>query len=326
VKERGTDSVKKILAADIGGTSSRFGSFTVDGRGTLMRRDSQWLPTGEASSFEELVGQLRAGPLSLKPEEADLAVIAVAGPVSGGTFSSPPNIPWDIDLAASGRALFPKAVLINDFFAQAFASRSPVAAAADLILPGEAVAEAPVAVIGAGTGLGHAALLPDGRGGFAALPSEKGHAAFPLLSGREQEFQAFLCSRTGESYARGDTVVSGRGMALLHHFLTGEDLSPEEVTPRMTPGSETLAWFSRFYGRACRDYALTVLARGGVYLAGGLAARTPAIVRHEAFAAEFRSSPTMGDLLGLIPVFLILDQESGLWGAARYGQQVLFPG
>jgi glucokinase len=327
VEGRGTDPVKKILAADIGGTSSRFGSFTADGRGTLIREDSQWLRTSEAASFDELVEQLRAGPLPLEPEEADLAVIAVAGPVSGGNFSSPPNIPWDIDLSAAGGSPgFRKAVLINDFVAQAFATRSPAAAAADRILTGEIAAEAPVAVIGAGTGLGHAALLPDGRGGYEALPSEKGHAAFPMTSGREQEFQAFLCSRLGETYARGDTVVSGRGMALLHHFLTGEDLSPEEVTARMTPGSETLAWFARFYGRACRDYALTVLARGGVYLAGGLAARTPAMVRHEAFAAEFRSSPTMGSLLSLIPVFLILDQESGLWGAARYGQQVLFPG
>jgi len=316
--------MKKILAADIGGTSSRFASFTASAAGGLRLESSQWLRTGEAETFAHLLDQIRGSSLPLKPEEADIAVIAVAGPVTGGRFSAPPNISWEIDLDAAGeRPAFRRAVLINDFIAQAFATRSPIVSSAEAVLGGEAVPEAPVAVIGAGTGLGHATLLPDGRGGCAAVPSEKGHAAFPMVTAREQEFQEFLCSELGETYARGDTVVSGRGMALLHRFLTGDDLTPEEVTSRLTPPSETLAWFARFYGRACRDYALTVLARGGVYIAGGLAARTPAIVRHEAFSGEFRSSPTMAELLAGIPVSLIADQESGLWGAAQYGLQTL---
>jgi len=314
----------KILAADIGGTSSRFASFTAFGKGELRHEASQWLSTEEASSFEGLLKGLGETPFPLRPEEADMAVIAVAGPVEGGRRSSPPNISWDIDLDLGGSpSLPPRAVLINDFFAQAFATISPVAASAERILDGEAAAEGAIAVIGAGTGLGHAALVPDGRGAYLAVPSEKGHAAFPLVMPGEEEYLAFHASRTGDPYPRGDTILSGRGMALLHAFLTGEELTPEEITPRLTHASETVSWFSRFYGRACRDYALAVLGRGGVYIAGGLAARTPELVRHEAFAEEFRKSPTMGDLLAKIPVFLIREQESGLWGAARFGLQEL---
>jgi len=314
----------KILAADIGGTSSRFASFTACGKGDLRHEASQWLSTEEASSFEGLIEGLERTPFPLRPEEADMAVIAVAGPVEEGRRSSPPNISWDIDLDRGGSALLPgRAVLINDFFAQAYATISPVAASTERILDGEAAAEGAIAVIGAGTGLGHAALVPDGRGAYLAVPSEKGHAAFPLVMPGEEEYLAFHTSRTGDPYPRGDTILSGRGMALLHAFLTGEELTPEEITPRLTHASETVSWFSRFYGRACRDYALAVLGRGGVYIAGGLAARTPDLVRHEAFAEEFRKSPTMGDLLAKIPVFLIHEQESGLWGAARYGLQEL---
>jgi len=314
----------KILTADIGGTHSRFAAFISEGAADLRHQGSQWLNTGEAASFEDLVGRLRETPLPLRPEEADMAVLAVAGPVEGGLRSSPPNIPWGIDLGSDmGATGLRRAELINDFVAQAFATRSPVASTAETVLSGSAVEDAAVAVIGAGTGLGHAALVPDGFGGYLAVPSEKGHAAFPMVTQREQEFQTFLAGRTGESYPRGDTVVSGGGMALLHTFLTGEDLTPEEVTARLTPECETVAWFSRFYARACRDYALTVLGRGGVYIAGGLAARTPSLVRHEAFAAEFRMSPTMGKLLAGMPVLLLRDQESGLWGAARYGLQAL---
>jgi glucokinase len=314
----------KILAADIGGTHSRFASFVSEGAAELRHEGSQWLKTGESASFGELIERLRDTPLPLSPEAADMAVLAVAGPVEGGRRCSPPNIPWGIDLESDKAATgFQRAELINDFVAQAFATRSPVASTAETVLSGNAVEDAAVAVIGAGTGLGHAALVPDGSGGYLAVPSEKGHAAFPMVTPREQEFQAFLASRTGEPYTRGDTVVSGGGLALLHAFLTGEDLTPEEVTPRLTPECETVAWFSRFYARACRDYALAVLGRGGVYIAGGLAARTPSLVRHEAFAAEFRMSPTMGELLAGMPVLLIHDQESGLWGAAWYGLQAL---
>ncbi len=314
----------RILAADIGGTSSRFASFSADNRGPLRHEGSEWIKTGDVGSFDDLMARLRESPFPLDPGDADGAVIAVAGPVEGGTRSAPPNISWKIDLAQSAaRAGLGKAALINDFIAQAFATLSPIAAAAEEILPGRAAEGGVVGVIGAGTGLGHAALAPTGGGAYVAVPSEKGHAAFSLSSPREQEFQEFLRRQTGETYPRGDTIVSGRGLSLIHLFLTGEDLSPEEVTPLLTPSSETLHWAARFYGRACRDYVLTVLARGGLYIAGGLAVRTPALVKSEAFAAEFRGSPTMAALLAEVPVHLISDEESGLWGAAQYALQVL---
>jgi glucokinase len=118
-------------------------------------------------------------------------------------------------------------------------------------------------------------------------------------------------------------VVSGRGLRHVHWFLTGRDLAPEKITAQLTDQSETLAWAARFYGRVCRNFVLDVLARGGLYIAGGVAARTPALLTHDNFRNEFLDSATMADVLASIPVFLMDNQESGLWGAAWHGQQLL---
>jgi glucokinase len=183
--------------------------------------------------------------------------------------------------------------------------------------------DAPIAVIGAGTGLGKAALVPNGEGGFVAVPSEGGHTNFPFVSKKECDYQDFLIRELGDVYITCNTVVSGRGISLLHHFLTGERLDPKKVISRLLPESETLKWAARFYARVCRNYALETLSLGGLYIAGGVAARTPDVLTHEAFATEFRSSPTMSKILEQIPVFLISNEESGLWGAAELGLQTL---
>ena len=80
---------------------------------------------------------------------------------------------------------------------------------------------------------------------------------------------------------------------------------------------------ARFYGRACRNYALQVLARGGVYISGGVAAKVPALISHPEFELQFRNSNTLRTILASIPVFLNTNEESGLWGAAYFAAQSL---
>jgi len=317
--------MKTILAADIGGTNSRFAYFQSNPESTLSLKDSIWLPTGKAESFAQLLAQLRSSPFPLAVEAADIAVIAVAGPVERGVYCAPPYIAWDIDLTAKEvSATMSRTVLINDFVAQAYACRSPVVESARVVLAGDSVADGAVGVLGAGTALGKAILVPLESGGFQALPSEGGHSYFPFLSEREFAFQKFYREKGGEHHITGNLVLSGRGLSYLHWFLTGEKATPEEVTTHgLSPASETLAWAAKFYGRACRDFALDVLCRGGLYVAGGVAARTPGILTHEDFRKEFTDSPTMSHILSAMPVLLMDDQNSGLWGAAFFGQQLL---
>jgi glucokinase len=312
--------MKSILAADIGGTHSRFAHFTIDPGGTLALVETRWIETHRATSFSHLLNLLQQTEFSLPVNACDAAVFAVAGPIEKGVYSNPPNIAWDIDVSDSAKRFqLKRCFLINDFAAQAYACRTSILESERQIVPGEIDHTAALAVIGAGTGLGMAALMPDGAGGYLAVPSEGGHGAFAFETPAEFDFMKFLIDELGGTYVETEWVVSGRGLSRVHQFLCGEKLGPAEVAAGLTRDSETLRWMARFYGRACRNYALQVLARGGVYIAGGLAAKIPDMVTHPEFGQQFQNSKTMAPLLDKIPVFLNSNEESGLWGAAFFG-------
>lgn len=316
--------MKKILTADIGGTNSRFAYFQLQPDGSLSLAETHWLKTRDARSFLQLLEHLSATEFSLSRAQCDVAVFAIAGPVEDGVFSDPPNIAWQIDLSKAPENFdLQRCLLINDFVAQAYACRSPIIKDARLVLPGTIVPDAPLAVIGAGTGLGQAALISDENGYFLPVPSEGGHSNFAFESKEECEYMQFLLDKLGSEYVETEMVVSGKGLSLIHQFLTGEKLDPAGVTAVINGDSPTMQWAARFYGRVCRIYALQVFARGGVYISGGVAAKVPGLVLHAEFKREFYKSATMGQVLKKIPVFLNSNEDSGLWGAAFIGQQIL---
>jgi len=315
---------KSILAADIGGTSSRFCAFELSGDGVLSQGESTWLKTKDNASFDELLSNLSREKETLSPGRFDMCVFAVAGPVEEGIRCRPPNISWEIDLSQDTQSLgLKKFALINDFLAQAFACVSPVKKDADQILPGKQRSGAAIAVVGAGTGLGKAALIPDSLGRLIGMSSEGGHSNFAAESAKEFEFQEYLASKLGREYLVWDEVVSGRGLSAIHEFLTGDSLEPADVAKSFGEQSETLEWAARFYGRVCRNFALETLSMGGMFIAGGVAAKNPLLLRHSAFEKSFRTSPAHEAVLADIPVCLLDNEESGLWGAAFFGAQEL---
>lgn len=316
-------AAKHLLAADIGGTSSRFGHFLLaPGGGLTLVSPVVRLSTQAAASFDELLAALAAAGFDLSPSQAAAAVFAVPGAVVGRTVRFA-NIAWELDLdALEARHGLKTSACVNDFLAQAHGCRL-LGDAAETVLPGDMNPGKVQAVVGAGTGLGHACLAPLPGGGVMALASEAGQTAMPFVGPKETAFAAYLFEATGEAYARRDTVVTGSGLAHLHCFLTGDALSPGEVGRLLTPDSPTTAWFARFYGRAVRDYALTVVAAGGVYLSGGVAAKNPLLVRHPEFVREFYASPTYGDFLRTVAVRLVRDEDVGLYGAAAMARDLL---
>lgn len=306
-----------ILAADIGGTNGRLAHFIADEYGEISLVSHIWLKTAEANSFPSFLNNVRAGGFSLDPRNADIVGIAIAGPVTEGVRSKPPLIPWEIDISHAKRDYgFQRCFLINDFVAQAFACISPVGNSAELILAGVPDRRSAIAVIGAGTGLGKAVLIPNGRGEYNVNPSEGAHACFPFVGEKEFAFQLFLLHARQTPYATFNNVVSGSGLSAIHEFLTGRHLEPAQVVEQFPRHAETLAWFSRFYGRACRDFVLETLSLGGLYIAGGIIERSPEIVLNESFRDEFLKSDAMHYVLAKVPVFLVRDQNSGLWGVA----------
>lgn len=311
----------KILAADIGGTNSRFALLDTAG-GELVMESSIWLESHGVASFSELLEQLWESEFPVRPGEVDAVALAVAGAVLDGVeCRNLPNVPWDIDLRNVDFGV-EKVCLINDFSAQAFACRTRAVKDASVIQAGEVREEGTIAVIGAGTGLGYSALLHC-ETNWTALPSEGGHMAFPFTGKEEAEYGEFNRRESGRRWAEGDSVVTGLGLHLLHKFHTGEDLTPAEISARITPDSETAKWYARFYGRACRNWAIALMCFGGLYIAGGVAAKNPIFVNIPEFIEEFHNTHVYGDFLQTVPIMLNCNEESGLYGAGFYAMQLL---
>jgi glucokinase len=313
----------RILAADIGGTDCRFGLFEHLPGSEPRLVDSYSIPTGSVGSFAELLGRVRdAGPW-IDPAAVDRIVLAVAGPVRNEGYCGLTNASWDIDLREPEVGLpLDRTELINDFVAQALGCQTRYAAESSILIQKGVSRPGVVVAVGPGTGLGLCALvpLPGGQPGFLPLPSEGGHAPLAFVSQREFEFLRFLQVRTGHSHAFGDMVVSGRGLTAMHLFLTGRNLSPVEVAREIGPQDETARFFARFFARSCRAYTLHVLAWGGLFLCGGIAAKNPFLAAHEEFLREFRDCPAYSRHLSEVPIQLITAPDTGLHGAASYGR------
>lgn len=339
-----------ILAADIGATNCRFALF----RAAPGERDvplltlerEQWLAGADYPEFRHALALLRPSnnqphgysALLAADRTVSIAVFAPAGPVEGDSCRIS-NLPWLIRCQDITEVLgIGKVHLINDFAAQAYACLAPEQLDLALVLPGEPVPNAPVAVVGAGTGFGQALILNAPRYDGALPPltvnakrarlrimrqavvlsSEGGHCDFPFSGREEQDFADFVRQHLGIERIIGDTIVSGSGLAHIIAYLTGKRLAPREASAHIADCPKALEWFARFYGRACRNYVLATLARGGLYITGGMAQRVP-VLTHPAFAEEFYNSVSQQSLLRNVPVWQIRKPQAGLWGAALYG-------
>lgn len=310
-----------ILSADIGGTNSRFAYFK-----NMQIKFKSAFKTNDFCSFSELLNALEKSNGQFEAHKCGRFVFAIPGPVTSADLLSFPNIKWKISKSRLQR-IYPEIEIsfINDFTAQAYGCLTEATANALPIINTEQQRSNDIAIIGAGTGLGHGTLKQSEKGNYLHIPSEAGHIPFPFTSTAfEQKYLDFIVQQTGNVCPVGDDVVSGKGLTLLHQFLTGKKLCPEKITQEIHIDSETTQWFARFYARDCRNYVLTTLATGGkLFISGGVAIKNPFLINNETFKEEFRKgSDTAEEVLKDVSVFLIQNEEIGLWGAARYAVHI----
>ncbi len=307
----------RILAADIGGTNSRFACVEIDGLSSVSMGEPYVFPTwlDSIGSLPDLLDHFQH---NAPAEMADLGqyraiALGVAGAVDHGKATLP-NIPWDIELESvrNNENMF----LLNDFFAQAhaFLDESTLAGL-KVIRPGDGFGRGSIAIIGAGTGLGHAA-LKSVSGKRVVIGSESGHVAFAFQGQEEKEIEDFFRSKTGKKWISNDDVVSGSGATLIHECLSGEPASPAEALTTAYGNTQTCAMFSRFYARACRNYCLAMHPVEQLIITGGIAAKNPHLVRSKVFSQEFDDADHYRHLLETIPIYLNTDQGLGIKGAA----------
>ncbi|MCT9933357.1 glucokinase [Planotetraspora sp. A-T 1434] len=303
------------LVADVGGTNARFGLVTGPGAqpeavAVLNVAQHPGLADAVAAYLADHAGGVRPGA----------ACLAIAGPVQDDRYRLT-NAGWAGSVSELG---IPHVELVNDFEALAFSL--PHLAGDDLVPLGGPPPSARMtkAVLGPGTGLGVGGLVPVGAG-WVPLPGEGGHASVPAVTDLEMEIVRALRA-DGLPYVDAEHLVSGTGLPRLHRGLS----LVRGVTPRAAASSEivasadplcveTVEVFLALLGGFAGNVALTLGARGGVYLGGGVLPRMAERARRSDFRARFeQTAPALSDYVTAIATSLIVAEQPALTGAAAW--------
>lgn len=315
---------RPALIADIGGTNARFALVGADGEfvGTRV------LACADYSGLAEAVRAY----LDLEcPDPApDRAAIAVASPVVGDRVSMT-NRDWSFSIAELQGALgLGQLRVVNDFTAQALALPRLGDDEMHQIGGGTVIAGAPIAILGPGTGLGVSGLVEASSGSWIPLATEGGHATLAPADARERAVVGALEARFG--HVSIERAVSGPGLGNLARAIAEVDghdhdaLKPDEITARALASNdpvavEALSMFCAMLGGAAGNLALTLGARGGVYIGGGIVRRLGDFLDASPFRARFEDKGRFRDYLSAIPTSVIIAETPALHGLAAYLEQ-----
>ena len=313
-----------ILAGDIGGTKSNLGLFDVRGD-ALVRVAHKRYGSHDHAGLREIARDF------IKETGATItaAGFGIAGPILQNRVQAT-NLPWIVDGAEMAKFLgLPRVRLLNDLQATAYGVGVLGPNDMETIAPGVPVQDATRAVIAAGTGLGESILYWDGAQ-YVAMPSEAGHADFAPNTDQQADLWKFLKARN--EFAYQELILAGSGFQRVHEFLdssvrhTGFDDqqvdSAAEITQLALAGScpvcvAAVNLWIEIYGSEAGNLALRSVARGGIYVAGGIAVKIlPKIQEGRFAAAARRKAKTGGFSLEEVPIHVVLDEECPLKGAA----------
>jgi glucokinase len=327
----------RVLAGDIGGTKTLLAAAEVGPAGqssSALRIELKGERRYDSRAYPGLSAICQAYARDTGRELPSYAGFGVAGPVVKGRCQTT-NLPWILDERDLARTLGLSAVrLANDFHTLALGI--PAVQRADLAPLNEGARDpsGPCALIGAGTGLGEAVLIPAADGGYAVLASEGGHSDFAPRDELEMGILRFLLQRY--EHVSWERVLSGDGLvnvaeALAH--LTSSSLpaalaeairTDRASAPALvTAAAETdplcrraLETFSSLYGSEAGNLALKTLPTGGVYVAGGIAPKILPFLSDGRFREAFLAKGRMRHLLEAVPVAVVLDPNTAVLGAA----------
>jgi glucokinase len=272
----------------------------------------------------------------------DLACFAIAGPVINQTCHLT-NLNWFLESQRLEKDLqIPKVNLINDFAAVSYGVIGLENSAIDSLQTGIPQSNTPIAVIGAGTGLGESFLISN-HGDYQVFATEGGHADFAPRSEIEFQLLEYLKQKYKIDRVSVERVVSGQGIVSIYQFL--RDVRPiasesdsigtkirrwEKGDSNIDPGAiisqaaldrqdplceRTMQIFTEAYGAEAGNFALKLLPYGGLYIAGGIAAKILPLMKDGRFICAFNQKGRMSDVLHKIPVRLVLNPQVGLLGS-----------
>jgi glucokinase len=318
-----------ILAGDIGGTKTNVAIFEQEELGKPLAQRS--FPSGKYDSLESIISEF----LAEHQPQLTHACFGIAGPVKDGQVETP-NLKWVVNGQALARTLNLERVgLINDLEATAYGIEVLGAAQLHALNEGQAESGGHRALIAAGTGLGMAGLFYDGRH-YRPIASEGGHTDYAPRTAIEHELLNYLRDKIG-GHVSYERVLSGPGLFNVYSFLREHKYGEEPgwlaeeikagdgsaaVAQAGLAGKSELAvkalnLFTEIYGAMAGNLALILKATGGLYVGGGIAPKLIEKLKDGTFMRAFTDKGRMSALVSNIPVRVILDDKTALYGAAR---------
>jgi glucokinase len=306
------------LVGDIGATNARFALVQPDGKVTARR---VYALSEYASLADAIDAYLADESPVAKPVRAALAV---AAPVTGREIRMT-NHPWAFTIEALQRRFgLEQLHVVNDFVANAVAV--PHLAERDRIQigGGEPIDDAPIGIIGPGTGLGVSALVPSAKGPVT-LAGEGGHVT--MTPATPQESAILDIMRRRYDHVSAERLLSGAGLVNLYGTwcelagtpaasFTAEQITSPLIWDQDPRTRETTAIFCAMLGTVAGNLALTLGARGGIYIAGGIVPRMAASFAQSEFRSRFEAKGRLQGYLAAIPTYLVVEPMLGLLGAA----------
>lgn len=325
-----------ILVGDVGGTKTVF-AVASDIKAGIQLEDVQTFASKGFDKFDDLLTAYLSD-LEIIPS---VSVLAVAGPVFDGRASIT-NLPWQMDEGALETTFGLKVVrLINDLEGLAWSISHLDDSDIVVLQNGVRMPGGPMALIAPGTGLGEAFLTWDGTS-YVAHATEGGHTDFAPCNDDQDQLLAHLRNEFG--HVSVERVCSGGGLANIYHFLIQEmgesensviqariqeavDITPVIIAAALSKESTVCKHAVRIFVDSLAvemgNFALKILATGGLYLGGGIPMRILPFLQSPDFINHFTSKGRFSEFLQRVPVAVLQDPLSPLRGAAIYGSQVI---
>ncbi|RZM75639.1 glucokinase [Leptolyngbya iicbica] len=339
--------MRYLLAGDIGGTKTILRLVGADAAHLQTCYEREYV----SKDFPDLVPMVETFLATAQEQGADFgkptrACFAIAGPVVNNA-SKLTNLTWNLDGDRLARDLELEATeLINDFAAIGYGVLGLEPDDLHTLQAGTPDDQAPIAIIGAGTGLGQGFLIKQGEM-FRVFPSEGGHADFAPRSELEFQLLKYLLDKHQITRVSAERVVSGQGVVAIYQFLRDRGIAhgtaelaevvetwereagqtktvdpAAAISQAAQQGTDSLAvqtmnLFVGAYGAEAGNLALKLLPYGGLYVAGGIAAKNLSLMTAGSFLDAFIHKGRVSKLLEAVPVHIVLNPQVGLIGAAR---------
>ncbi len=315
-----------LLVADIGGTNARFGLVEQAPNTSKPNYSTAQQITLKCADYPDMGSMIRACCSELKITVPEYACLAIAGPIEHGSAQIT-NLGWKFEIDELRDQLGMKTLhIINDFAALAYAVPFLSIDETKTLYAAQSDPEAPIVVMGPGTGFGMALLVPE-NGSWKIIPTEGGHASFAPTTQKELAIKAHMLKE--QSHVSVENILSGIGLVHLYRALASiagveaQNYTPADVSSKGLANEDALCReavivFCNTLGAVAGDKALSTGARGGVVIGGGITPRLMSILPETNFEERYKNKGPMRSYVNDIAIKVIVNDKAALVGSAAW--------